>query len=201
MQPLPRVQPGQTLTADLLNAVIAAAERGGAEIRAGDGINVGSSPDGTVTVSLAKLIGEHVRMARIINRTGQAIDRADAIRYDVQELGTGNIVTGMEPYWGRPTKRGDVEIEAAVIGSMCWLVREPVGGNVRRARLWIPSGGISGETLAFAECGANEGPLVGAVMTLPSGDGGTREPNGGGGGGTGKFKGGGFTLTNPVTES
>lgn len=173
---------GDILTAELLNEIIRRVERG-TIIKGGTGVNVSRVGDEHV-VSLARLVNEHVRLARIIARTGQAIDEARNISYDVREFGTDNVVLGMVPAWGRPTRRDDVEIHAANVGSVCYLVREPQEDGSTRARLWVPAGGSEGEAIAWFECesGAGAGP-VGGVMGM-SGDGsvGPGAPPSGGGG-------------------
>jgi hypothetical protein len=150
---------GEVLTAELVNELIARVERG-VTIRGGAGINVTRS-GADYTLALAKILGEHVRPARIVARTGQAIDLAANIAYDVREYETQNQINGMTPAWGRPTRRDDVEIHAANVGSWCYLVREPQDDGTTIARLWIPAGGSEGETLAFFECGEAPTPAGG----------------------------------------
>lgn len=154
--PIPPVTRGEVLTADLINELIARVERG-TVVRGSAGISVTRS-GAEYVVALAKILGEHVRPARIVARTGAAIDLARNIAYDVREYETENLVNGMVPAWGRPTRRDDIEIHAANVGSWCYLVREPQEDGTTVARLWIPAGGSEGETLAFFECGAAPTP-------------------------------------------
>mgnify|MGYP000908956032 CR=1 FL=1 len=160
---------GDILTAELLNEIIRRVERG-TIIKGGTGVNVSRVGDEHV-VSLARLVNEHVRLARIIARTGQAIDEARNISYDVREFGTDNVVLGMVPAWGRPTRRDDVEIHAANVGSVCYLVREPQEDGSTRARLWVPAGGSEGEAIAWFECESGAGAGAMGDRTSMSGDG------------------------------
>jgi hypothetical protein len=183
---IPTVQPGDAITAELFNMLVAAVEGAGTAgkpIVAGHGIAVVDGPAG-VTVSVARLLAEHVRLGVIEARSGQAIDEARNVRYTVLEFGTTNRLVDRYPDWGRPTKRDDVEIQGARVGSYCWIFRQPGPGGVTTAKLWIPAGGIDGETLAFYECERAPGPIVGSVVGRPvegGGGGGATDPGGGGG--------------------
>jgi len=191
---LPRVARGDPVTADLMNMIIGVVERG-VSLSAGPGVSV-TGADNRFTVALAKILGEHVRLARIIARTGQPVDRAGAITYDVQEYETGNVMTGAVPYWGRPVRDDEIAIGAAEVGTLCFIVREPMPDGSLAGRLWIPSGGASGEVLAFATCegsgtpgpppgvrivlGPESSPVVDGVPGMnPDGGGGGRSPMGG----------------------
>ena len=186
---IPTVQPGDAITAELFNMLVAAVEgagTGGKPIVAGHGIAVVDGPAG-VTVSVARLLAEHVRLGVIEARSGQEIDEARNVRYTVLEFGTANRLVDRYPDWGRPTKRDDVEIQGARVGSYCWIFRQPGPGGVTTAKLWIPAGGIDGETLAFYECERAPGPIVGSVVGRPveAGGGGGAGADPGGGGGVG----------------
>lgn len=145
--------------------------------------------DDGVTIALAKALREYMRPARVVSRTGAAVDEARNIRYTVQERDTGNVIENVYPSWGRPTRRDDVEIHAAEVGSVCWLVLVPDGVNLgggATAKLWIGSGGSEGETLAFYECAQGVAAATrgmetrgGDVLTRDEGPGG---PATGGGG-------------------
>lgn len=152
-----KLRPGDQLTAALLNQIIDQVNSGG-NIRGGSGIDVRTS-GGEVTIALAKMVGEHVRLARIVSHTGNQIDEARNIRYTVREYESSNQLVNVAPTWGRPTRRDDVEIHAARVGSLCWIVLEPQDSGSTVAKLWIPAGGSDGETLAFFEC-AQETPMV-----------------------------------------
>ena len=180
---IPTVQPGDAITAELFNMLVAAVEGGGTggggkPIVAGHGIAVVDGPAG-VTVSVARLLAEHVRLGVIEARSGQAIDEARNVRYTVLEFGTTNRLVDRYPDWGRPTKRNDVEIEGARVGSYCWIFRQPGPNGVTTAKLWIPSGGMDGETLAFYECERAPGPIVGSVVGRPVEGGGGGADGGG----------------------
>jgi hypothetical protein len=185
---IPTVQPGDAITAELFNMLVAGVLGGGGggggkPIVAGHGIAVVDGPAG-VTVSVARLLAEHVRLGVIEARSGQEIDEARNVRYTVLEYGTTNRLVDRYPDWGRPTKRDDVEIAGARVGSYCWIFRQPGPGGVTTAKLWIPAGGIDGETLAFYECERAPGPIVGSVVGRPvegGGGGGATDPGGGGG--------------------
>jgi hypothetical protein len=188
-----RLRAGDQLTAALLNQIIDAVNTGGT-IRAGAGIDV-KNIEGDVTISLARMVGEHVKLARIVSHTGSPIDEARNIRYTVREFESVNQLVNVYPTWGRPTRRDDVEIHAARAGSLCWIVREPTSEGSTVAKLWIPAGGSDGETLAFFECspelpatvvagtrsqdGAGPGAPIGGGIDLPPVDG---EPGSGSGG-------------------
>lgn len=201
-----RVKAGDEITAALFNELIAMVESRGI-VRAGHGINVTDGPAG-ITVAVSRMLAEHVRLAVIEAHTGETTDLADNIRYTVKEYGTENRMLGVAPTWGRPTKRGDVEIQAARVGSYCWIFRQPAPNGRTEAKLWIPAGGTDGETLAFFECGEEPGGGVGAAVRerpfVPPMDGAPigpdpEDPNDGGPDtGTG---GGGPSPVNPPTES
>ncbi len=203
---IPTVQPGDAITAELFNMLVAAVEgagTGGKPIVAGHGIAVVDGPAG-VTVSVARLLAEHVRLGVIEARSGQEIDEARNVRYTVLEFGTANRLVDRYPDWGRPTKRDDVEIQGARVGSYCWIFRQPGPGGVTTAKLWIPAGGIDGETLAFYECERAPGPLIQTARVRPVMDGGERTPlpeDPDDDGGTDSGTGGAPSPTNPPTES
>jgi hypothetical protein len=203
---IPTVQPGDAITAELFNMLVAAVEGAGTAgkpIVAGHGIAVVDGPAG-VTVSVARLLAEHVRLGVIEAKSGQEIDEARNVRYTVLEYGTTNRLVDRYPDWGRPTKRDDVEIQGARVGSYCWIFRQPGPGGVTTAKLWIPAGGIDGESLAFYECERAPGPLIQAARVRPVMDGGDRTPlleDPDDDGGTDSGTGGAPSPTNPPTES
>jgi len=202
---IPTVQPGDAITAELFNMLVAAVDgagTGGKPIVAGHGIAVVDGPAG-VTVSVARLLAEHVRLGVIEARSGQEIDEARNVRYTVLEYGTTNRLVDRYPDWGRPTKRDDVEIAGARVGSYCWIFRQPGPGGVTTAKLWIPAGGIDGETLAFYECERAPGPLIQTARVRPVMDGGERTPlpEDPDDGGTDIGSGGGPSAVNPPTEN
>lgn len=155
---IPSVRPREAVSASTMNAIIAALAAGpGGLLRGGPGIDV-SNEAGGVTISLAgKLLGEIVP-ARIVAATGQPIDRAENIRYDVVAISRPTVrLDGATPYWGRPTRQAQTRIHAAPVDGLCWIVLEPIDNGSRRGLLWLPAGGPGGECYAERVCGQNFG--------------------------------------------
>lgn len=160
--PLPRAVEGAPVSAAAINALVDRIEQG-ILLRGGQGLDVRGT--GTEwSIALASTFQEHVVLAIIIAKTGADIDLPPNIQYTVQEYGTENTLGPVAPSWGRPTKRDDVEIEAAAVGSICFIVRRPIELNRTEALLWIPSGGYNGETLAFFECPTAPPPTPAAAL-------------------------------------
>ncbi len=94
--------------------------------------------------------------ARITARTGSDPDLAENIRYSAKGIFQSSaILTNVYPSCGRPVKAaqaGNVRIKPAVIGALCFIVRDKQPDGTITPKLWFPGEGGDYEALNVKKC-------------------------------------------------
>lgn len=152
---LPRIRPGEVITAEFLNTLAAAIERSlrGVEAEAG----------GVAAVLAAlrrdELVQARLKRVRFLGDpgpTGQGTTMPSLpseISYDAVAVGRPGIaLSGATPIYGRPVRNDEIRIYPALVGMVCYIVRSPRNdGTGQRGELMLLPGS---EVQAFRPCPA-----------------------------------------------
>lgn len=129
------VQPGDVVSADAWNAILAMMAGG---VRAGAGLDATLTGSG-VALSLSERRDRTIAWALITAVQGQDGDAADAITYDSVQVGQPQaVLLGATPAYGRVYASG-VATRPARVGDLCLHVRAADAQGAVTASLWILS--------------------------------------------------------------
>jgi hypothetical protein len=113
---------------------------GGAEVTGGPGVLVATDAAGNIRLS-SRVAFRWRERCKVVAVQGVTPGDPAQILYRVLSLESGWETAFVKPYYGRPSKDGEFNIHAAVVGDDCEVVRGtgPAPGLVPYARLEIKS--------------------------------------------------------------